>query len=150
MELSSSLGDKLACLRETAQAPREKRAWIPDAIHTLIMAALARIFGRLEQLLLLWQSGQLPLPQSANPRPTAAPLPTIAITPHHPAHPRARRTPHPAAIHDLAARIAIPRRAPFPCAPHPAPNRASPRTTTPSARPRPAHDPPAARHAICR
>lgn len=56
-----SLGDKIAHLRRTAQA-QEKCVWIPSAIHTLIMAALARIFGRLEQIFQLWQSGTLPTP----------------------------------------------------------------------------------------
>ncbi len=56
-----SLGDKIAHLRRTAQA-QEKCAWIPSAIHALIMAALARIFGRLENIFQLWQAGTLPAP----------------------------------------------------------------------------------------
>ena len=70
-----SFGDKFAHLRQAAQA-QEKCAWIPSAIHTLIMAALARIFGRLEQLFQLWQAGTLPAPlvrrPPARPRTAAA------------------------------------------------------------------------------
>ena len=61
-----SLGDQIARLHGTVQA-QEKCAWIPAAIHTLIMAALARIFGRLEALLRLWQAGTLPAPQPRTP-----------------------------------------------------------------------------------
>ena len=72
---SPSLGDKIARLRDTAQAPEENCAWIPDAIHALIMAALARIFTRLEQMIRLWQAGQLPPPQGHDPA-SATPSPT--------------------------------------------------------------------------
>ncbi len=137
MEPSSSLGDKLACLRLTAQAPWEKCAWIPDPIHALIMAALARIFGRLEQLLLLWQSGQFPPPQSANPRRAAAPRPAAA--PCRRVEPRARLPRHSAARRDRAA---ICRRVPSLRASHSALNPPSPPARAPSARPRPTHDPP--------
>ena len=85
-----SLGDQIARLHGTMQT-QEKCAWIPTAIHTLIMAALARIFTRLEALLQLWQSGTLPLPTPApRPRPQhparqSVPRPTTARC-----HPRAR------------------------------------------------------------
>ena len=62
-----SLGDQIARLRGTAQA-QEKCAWIPAAIHALIIAVLTRIFGRLEQIFHLWQSGDLPAPQIRTPR----------------------------------------------------------------------------------
>ena len=74
---SPTPSEQLKGLRITAWAPRENRAWIPDAIHALIMAALARLFTRLEQVFLLWQSGNLPLPasrdapQGTSPRPSA-------------------------------------------------------------------------------
>ena len=60
---SSPLGAQLAGLRAAAGA-QENRGWLPDALHALIMACLARLFGRLEQVFLLWQSGNLPLPAS--------------------------------------------------------------------------------------
>ena len=56
---SPSLGDQIARLRHTAQA-RENCAWCPAAVHALIAAIFARIFGRLERVLLLWQAGTLP------------------------------------------------------------------------------------------
>lgn len=56
------LSDRIACLRSNAQA-QEKCVWIPAPVHDLIIACLVRIFGRLEQLILLWQSGTLPPPQ---------------------------------------------------------------------------------------
>ncbi len=40
----------------------ENRALLPAVIHTLILAALARLFDRLEQLLLLWRTADLPSP----------------------------------------------------------------------------------------
>ena len=54
-----SLGDQIARLRTATQA-QERCAWIPSAIHALIAALFARIFDRLESLILLWQSGTLP------------------------------------------------------------------------------------------
>ena len=65
---SPSPGDQLTGLRITAQALPENRAWIPDAIHALIIAALARVFARLEKLFLLWQSGNLPVPAAPQTR----------------------------------------------------------------------------------
>ena len=82
-----SFGDQIARLHGTMQA-QEKCAWIPTAIHTLIMAALARIFGRLEQLLHLWQSNTLPLPATTRP-PQPARQPAPRPTSVH-SHPRAR------------------------------------------------------------
>lgn len=77
-----SLGDQIARRHGTMHA-QEKCAWIPTAIHTLIMAALARIFGRLEALLHLWQSGTLPLPAPRPQQPARqpAPRPTSVRTP---------------------------------------------------------------------
>ena len=64
-----SLADQFAGLRAvTAQST--DRGWLPAALHALIMAALARIFGRLEQLVLLWQTGTLPLPAPRTAAPT--------------------------------------------------------------------------------
>ena len=82
-----SLGDQIARLRGTAQA-QEKCAWIPAAIHVLIIAALMRIFGRLEQIFLLWQSGDLPAPQIRAPRAPRPRAPRSRAT-------RSRATPRP-------------------------------------------------------
>ena len=69
MELPATpLSDQLASLRTTltaAEAPR----WMPDRVHALIIACLARIFARLEHVLTLWQAGQLPAP----PHPASTP-----------------------------------------------------------------------------
>ena len=57
----SSLGDQIARMHDAVHA-QERCVFIPAAIHALIIACLDRIFGRLEQLVLLWQTGQLPVP----------------------------------------------------------------------------------------
>lgn len=62
-----TLAEQCASLRAAAQADAQ-RGWLRSSLHVLIMACLARIFGRLEQLLLLWQSGALPPPQPASRR----------------------------------------------------------------------------------
>ena len=144
---SLPLTDRLAGLRTAAQADAA-RSWLSNSLQTLIMSIFARIFGRLEQLLLLWQSGHLPPLKSVIARPTSAPRP--AIPAQHLAQPRARPTRQYAAIPDLAARAAIARRAPALRAHHAAPRLASSRSLMPAARPRQAHDPPSARHPICR
>ena len=62
------------------------------SLHTMIAAILARIFARLEHLIQLWQTGQLPpLPQATSR--TQSPHPDSAQTPAARAHtPRTRRT----------------------------------------------------------
>ena len=116
------------------------------ALHAVIAAIFARIFTRLEQILLLWQAGNLvPLP----PAPHLATAPRVLPPAAHRAarRLRARRTaraipapaiPAPAAIIralNQIARAAHPRRATG-IHPHPRPHqRARPR-------PQPAHDPP--------
>lgn len=67
---SHPLGDKIAGLHRSVLA-QEKCALLPAAVHALIMACLARIFTRLEELLRLWQAGMLPIaaPQGAAPLP---------------------------------------------------------------------------------
>ena len=107
------------------------------ALHAVIAAIFARIFTRLEQILLLWQAGNLvPLP----PAPHLATAPRVLPPAAHRAarRLRARRTaraiPAPAALNQVA-RAAHPRRATG-IHPHPRPHqRARPR-------PHPAHDPP--------
>ena len=68
---SSPLGAQIANL-QTAIAARETCAWLPATLHAMIAAIFARIFGRLEQILLLWQSGNLPLPQTRSTAPRAS------------------------------------------------------------------------------
>ena len=91
-----SLGDALAGLRHTVQAPREKCVFLPAPIQAVIAAIFARIFGRLEQILLLWQAGQLPAPQPREPREAAArPTPVARSGTRHSLarHPSARQAP---------------------------------------------------------
>ena len=54
------LAAQLAGLR-AATTSNDDRTMLPAALHALIAAIFARLFDRLEQILLLWQSGQLPL-----------------------------------------------------------------------------------------
>ena len=134
---SSPLGAQLAGLRAAAGA-QENRGWLPDALHALIMACLARLFGRLEQVFLLWQSGNLPLPASSQ-------------TPQGAAH--GARTRHPRAPNILGRRrnprirAELNRVRPHGAATIPA-TQARPCAITPSAprRVRSAHDPPQAGH----
>ena len=80
------------------QAPAEPATdtdgWLPAPFQALIIAALARIFARLERLLQLWLAGALPPPALRHPTPTRKPAhcPHAAPTrcsPHH----RRRRAP---------------------------------------------------------
>ena len=84
--LSSSLAADLALLRSTAPAV-DDRGWLPASLHALIAAIFARIFERLEQLLQLWQSGDLPNPSR---QPTAEEPRTPRITAGGPQSPRHR------------------------------------------------------------
>ncbi len=58
---------------EATMAP----AWLPDAVHDLIVAMLVRILGRLEDMIALWQAGLLPPPtpsaRTTNPTPRRTP-----------------------------------------------------------------------------
>jgi len=60
------LAGQVAILRRDLQATPAP-AWVPSAIHALILACLLRIFGKLEDLIALWAAGQLP----AFPEPAA-------------------------------------------------------------------------------
>ena len=107
---SPALSDQIARLRIAAQA-EEPRAWLPAAVHAVITAILVRLFGRLEQMLLLWQSGTLPaLPSRDTPHRAAAVAPR-----HRPARRIARRTRH--TPHHQRTRTAAPRAFPVPHAP---------------------------------
>jgi len=72
-----SLGDQLATLRASAEAIPAP-AWLPEALHALILACLLRLFGRLESMISHWQAGLLPpppQPRLASPARHAAPRP---------------------------------------------------------------------------
>ena len=60
------LAHQVAGLRAAAEADAAP-GWLPAALHALIMACLARLFGRLEQIIRLWQEGDLALPPARNP-----------------------------------------------------------------------------------
>ena len=98
-----TLTQAFACLRRPAEAPTT-HACLPPALHALIIATLARLFARLEQLFLLWQSGQLP-PQRPGAPPIARPAPN---TPH----PGTSRTARPGRQYTRARRATF--RAPSP------------------------------------
>ena len=74
----SPLGYALASLREAPLGAH--RGMLPAAMHTLITAILTRIFAHLEQILVLFQAGQLPAP---TPRAYAPLLPAATRARHH-------------------------------------------------------------------
>ena len=81
MEIKSpGLAAQLAQLHTAIQA-QETCFWLPAAVHALIMACLARIFSRLDQMLALWHVGLLPPPAF---RATAPPV--TARAPQAPKH----------------------------------------------------------------
>jgi hypothetical protein len=93
----SPLADSVASLR-VATLATQAHAWLPAAIHALILACLARILGRLEEMIRLWQAGLLPLPMArpgtvranpANPWPREARQDSISV----PCLPPARHRP---------------------------------------------------------
>ncbi len=83
----SPLADSVASLRAATLAT-PAHAWLPAAIHALILACLARILGRLEEMIRLWQAGLLPPPV---PRPRTAP----ATSRPRAARPNPDSVPHP-------------------------------------------------------
>ena len=109
-----SLGDRIATLRMQALA-RENCVYIPDAIHALIIACLARIFARLEDLVRLWQAGALPLAAPrATKRPKTARRRSPRIRGRRASRPRRTRAPEAFARPIDAGRVP-PR--PLPCRP---------------------------------
>ena len=64
-------------MREAAQAD-SARGGVQAALEALVMACLARLFARLENLIRLWQSGQLVVPAIA-PGANAHPVSTPAL-----------------------------------------------------------------------
>ena len=125
---SPALSEQIVGLRRAVQAA-PAAAWLPATLHALIIACFARLFTRLEQMLQLWQSGDLVIPETPTRATTKSPHRRRAPSAprRHSRHIRARQAAtqaaprHPRAIRNTAA---IP----------------------PSAarqRPRPARDPPA-------
>ncbi|MCC6719048.1 MAG: hypothetical protein IT555_14295 [Acetobacteraceae bacterium] len=130
------LADQAAALRAAAAVPCAP-GWLPAPLHALIMACLLRLFGRLEQLILLWQDGRLP----ARDIPTATPAlrAPIRSRPRRTRGYRARRRTR-RAVAAARAGAAIRPRAPWVAAR----GRPSPHfRSAPPLRPRPAHGPPA-------
>jgi|GEM_PF-2270219 len=116
------------------------QAGLVAALHALILATLARLLSRLEQMVELWQAGQLPEPppsRAAPPRPAPrADIPREHLQPtgqaqgptqrHLSPHIRERNHPSPSAppspLRALAIRLRTARRATFPSntpPPHP-------------------------------
>ncbi len=136
----SPLSDQAAGLCSNAQAPREDRALLPAALHTLIAAVLARLFDRLEQLLQAWLAGTLAPPPARNNTPhTSNPTPRQrrpAIRAPRRAPSRAITPKIPTNRAQTVGRISeAPSDSPRGRPPYPRPNR-------PPSRPRQARDPP--------
>ena len=126
--IHAPLADQFARMR-IAAAEQNTCAWVPDTLHALIMACLIRLFGHLEHLVQLWQSGQLP--------PLISP-PLISHTPishtQKPSAPQSRRR-HTRAVHPASPPQP---RAPIRARriPKPNPTTAHPRSAPPARRPR--------------
>lgn len=90
--IPSTLADEVARLG-TATTSVPAPVWLPDAVHALIMACLARLFGRLEEMIRLWQAGLLPPPPAPRPRAAAS----AQAQPRNPAHTHVRSPRPPAA-----------------------------------------------------
>jgi hypothetical protein len=80
--IPSTLADEVARLG-TATTSVPAPAWLPDAVHALIMACLARLFGRLEEMIRLRQADLLPPPPAPRPR-------QANLQPRRPAHAHVR------------------------------------------------------------
>ena len=145
------LADQFASLRATT-ATAQPPLWLPASLHALILAALASLFSCLEDLIRLWQSGNLPTPQP-RPEPTPRPAPGSRRAPTTPplrtasSHPRA----HPAETRPPTRDVvANPRAVRIGRAPNRATQIIQLRATIPPLRPRSAHDPPPLHCPICR
>ena len=163
------LAAKFAAIR-AATTSNDDRGTVSAALHALISAILARIFGRLEQILLLWQSGTLPTPPLRTPQVRTQQLrnhqPATA-TPHrhpgqsegftlasclppcdaqHESRPSATQRTNPLNVVHFDIKIIIPTRRP-----HHQPARRRPQAATTSSartRPNPARAPPACNPAV--
>ena len=133
------LAGQFAALRATAAIPPTGGGWIPASVQALIMACLARIFGRLEQIFLLWQSASLPPP--ASPR---APNPAHRIAVQRPRTPGRLHRRSKSARHRQSAtsQSATSRATPALRAPNQAPRVASSSPITSATCPHAARDPP--------
>lgn len=107
-EKPTPLAAEIACLRTAVTAPGD-RGLLPKSLRNLIIAILTRLFTRLEQAILLWQSGNLPIPPARAPRTGRAPQPHQSAAPARPrgtASPAAARAnpraPHPGTAHQGA------------------------------------------------
>ena len=147
LQPSPSLADKLASLRSTAPAGAGRRM-LPKSLDALIAAIFARIFARLEQIFLLWQSGTLPMPapreRATHPQPKQFPQSHAARRTSASAWRLGGQSSHasapsPSPCSTRGARAKSP--APRPCrgtsASHPESQR--PRSRNPAARDPPAH-----------
>jgi hypothetical protein len=83
-----SLADQVARVRASALGTPAP-IFLPDLLHAAIMALLARILGRLEDMIRLWQAGLLPPPKPRTPRRQS---PRPHARPRARRHSRARRT----------------------------------------------------------
>lgn len=68
------------------------RSGVVAALHVLILACLARLLARFEDILALWQAGQLPHRPAAHPISTG-PIAPRSGTPRTPTRPRSPRAP---------------------------------------------------------
>ena len=114
------LGAQIATLRTAAATAPSGAAgrMLPACLHTMIAAILARIFGRLEQIFLLWQAGLLPpspaprshardtAPDIAERRPTASRPPRDKTLP-------ATRQDHPRPQNRAASQVTRPTNPPL-------------------------------------
>ncbi len=94
--LAPQIAGLTAGLRAESAALADRYGTIPArlvaAVHAMLLAALARLMDRLEQLLLLWQSGQLPQPAA---RPViASTTPPTKFNPISPTRTKSSRTLH--------------------------------------------------------
>ena len=130
METHPSLADQFAGLRAIPTTPNADTTLLSAALRALIAAIFARIFGRLEQILLLWQSGTLPAPSIRAPRAATPPR-------QRPAKPRRHRASQRTRAHLPKPQVAKRHRTPI------SPAASAPfAATLPPVRPRPARDPP--------
>ena len=76
MELHSSLPAPQPPSWQDAPRLGLAQCWLPASLHALILACFARLFGRLEQLLHLWQTAGFPPPAVRAPSDIPAPRST--------------------------------------------------------------------------
>ena len=136
MELHSSLPAPQPPSWQDAPRLGLAQCWLPASLHALILACFARLFGRLEQLLHLWQTAGFPPPAVRAPSDIPAPRSTTAHrapAAHTSRHSSARSNGRPAQatlLHARRSQIAAPWTAQpvqalrTAIAPHPCPHRA--------------------------